>query len=474
MIFMKLSKRIKLLYGFGFSAQGIKDGLFQIFLFFYFSQVLGLGAGLTGLATIIALFFDAISDPLVGVLSDRWKSKKWGRRHGFMLVSAIPLGVFIYLLFLPPADLDQTGLFLWLTIFTILVRLSLTMFQVPSMSLGAELSTDYDERTSITSYRVMFAALFSTFIVIVGFVAFFVPSEEYTRGLMNPSTYPKFAMFCGALIIISIIVSTLGTKKVIPTLPKAAENQDKFNLKSFFKEVAMMFRMKSYRTIILYTMVVYIGIGVGTVFTTYFMEYYFQFTEIQMALLPIASGLGGVLSLFLASVLGKIFDKKRAVLYSTIAFSILFSLPYNLRLLGVFPENGASSLMLIYFVCILFAYMFLWIVLSLVGSMMADVVDEFEVKTSNRDEGLFFSSMSFAYKCTVGLGYFIAGILLEVISFPKQVAVENIPKEVISKLGIIGGPVLMSIYLVAILFLIAYPINKKRYNEIRIALENKK
>ena len=105
---------------------------------------------------------------------------------------------------------------------------------------------------------------------------------------------------------------------------------------------------------------------------------------------------------------------------------------------------------------------------------MADVVDEFEVKTSNRDEGLFFSSMSFAYKCTVGLGYFIAGILLEVISFPKQVAVENIPKEVISKLGIIGGPVLMSIYLVAILFLIAYPINKKRYNEIRIALENKK
>ena len=139
---MKLSKRIKLLYGFGFSAQGIKDGLFQIFLFFYFSQVLGLSAGLTGMATIIALLFDAISDPLVGVLSDRWKSKKWGRRHGFMLISAIPLGAFIYLLFLPPSDLDQTGLFLWLTIFTILVRVSLTLFQVPSMSLGAELSAD--------------------------------------------------------------------------------------------------------------------------------------------------------------------------------------------------------------------------------------------------------------------------------------------------------------------------------------------
>ena len=471
---MKLSKRIKLLYGFGFSAQGIKDGLFQIFLFFYFSQVLGLGAGLTGLATIIALFFDAISDPLVGVLSDRWKSERWGRRHGFMIISAIPLGVFIYLLFSPPSDLDQVGLFLWLTTFTILVRVSLTLFQVPSMSLGAELSADYNERTSITSYRVMFVALMSTLIIIVGFVVFFVPSEKYSRGLMNPETYPKFAMFCGFLIILSIIVSTLGTSKVIPLLPKAAENQMKFNLKTFFKEVAMMFRMKSYRTIILYTMVLYIGIGVGTVFTTYFMEYYFQFTETQMALLPIASGIGGILALFLASTLGEKFDKKRAVLYSTIAFSILFSLPYNLRLLGIFPENGESSLILIYFVCVLFAYMFLWIVLSIVGSMMADVVDEFELKTNNRNEGLFFSSMSFAYKCTVGLGYFIAGVLLEIIAFPKQVGVEDVPIKTIEGLGFIGGPVLMSIYLMAIIFLIAYPINKKRYNEIRVALENKK
>ena len=471
---MKLSKRIKLLYGFGFSAQGIKDGLFQIFLFFYFSQVLGLGAGLTGLATIIALFFDAISDPLVGVLSDRWKSERWGRRHGFMVISAIPLGVFIYLLFSPPSDLDQVGLFLWLTTFTILVRVSLTLFQVPGMSLGAELSVDYNERTSITSYRVMFVALMSTLIIIIGFVVFFVPSEKYSRGLMNPETYPKFAMFCGFLIILSIIVSALGTRKVIPLLPKAAENQIKFNLKTFFKEVAMMFRMKSYRTIILYTMVLYIGIGVGTVFTTYFMEYYFQFTETQMALLPIASGIGGILALFLASILGEKFDKKRAVLYSTIAFSILFSLPYNLRLLGIFPENGEASLILIYFVCILFAYMFLWIVLSIVGSMMADVVDEFELKTNNRNEGLFFSSMSFAYKCTVGLGYFIAGVLLEIIAFPKQVGVEDVPMKAIEGLGFIGGPVLMSTYLIAIIFLIAYPINKKRYNEIRVALKNKK
>ena len=118
--------------------------------------------------------------------------------------------------------------------------------------------------------------------------------------------------------------------------------------------------------------------------------------------------------------------------------------------------------------------MFLWIVLSLIGSMMADVVDEFELKTEKREEGMFFSSMSFAYKCTVGLGYFIAGVLLEIIAFPKQVSVAEVSEEALEGLGFIGGPVLMSIYLLAIVFLVAYPINRKRYNEIRVGLENNK
>lgn len=471
---MSLSKRVKLLYGFGFSAQGIKDGLFQIFLFFYFSQVLGLDAGLTGLATIIALFFDAISDPLIGVMSDRWRSKIWGRRHGFMLVSAVPLGFFVYLLFIPPSDLGQLGLFAWLTAFTILVRLSLTLFQVPSMSLGAELSTDYNERTSITSYRIMFGALVSTIIVIVGFIVFFSPSELYPRGLMNPDNYPKFALLCGVLIVISILISTLGTKGEIPRLPTRNHTLEVFKFSNLLKDLLNMFKMKSYKTIILFTMTVYVGIGVGTVFTTYFMEYYFEFSETQMALLPISSGLGGFLALFLAATLGRFFDKKKAVLIGTVAFSVLFSLPYNLRLIGFFPANGEDLLLPIYFTCILLAYMFLWIVLSLVSSMMADVVDEFEMISQKRDEGLFFSSMSFAHKCTAGFGYFVAGILLEIISFPKQVVgVSEVPLKAITGLGFIGGPVLMGIYLVAIVFLLKYPINKERHDEIRLSLSLK-
>ena len=67
------------MYGVGFSARGIKDGLFQIFLFFYFNQVLGLDPTLAGSASLIALLFDAVTDPFVGLMSDRYSSKRWGR-----------------------------------------------------------------------------------------------------------------------------------------------------------------------------------------------------------------------------------------------------------------------------------------------------------------------------------------------------------------------------------------------------------
>ena len=105
--------------------------------------------------------------------------------------------------------------------------------------------------------------------------------------------------------------------------------------------------------------------------------------------------------------------------------------------------------------------------MSLANSMMADVVDEYESITNQRHEGLFFSTMSFAYKLTVGVGYFFAGILLKIIAFPTQSDISEISPETISKLGLIGGPILMVIYLTSIFFIIKYPITKSRYNEIR-------
>ena len=110
---LKLTFLTKVAYGTGQMSQGVKDTAFQSFVVFYFSQVLGMPAIIAGLAALIALLVDAITDPLMGDISDNWHSKL-GRRHPFMIAAVIPYPLSLYMLFTPPAGLDQQGLFLWL------------------------------------------------------------------------------------------------------------------------------------------------------------------------------------------------------------------------------------------------------------------------------------------------------------------------------------------------------------------------
>ncbi len=469
----KVSASTKFFYGLGFSSRGIKDGLFQIFAFFYFSQVLGLDPGLAGLASLIALIFDAVSDPVVGVISDGWKSEKWGRRHPFMLASAFPLGVLTWLLFLPPENLDQSGLFFWFLTFNILVRLALTVFVVPYTSLGAELSKDYHERTTITSVRIMFAALVSPIIMILGYLFFFTKTPDIEHGLFNIPAYSKFAFFCGVLMILFILISAWKTKHVIPYLPQQSVQQKSMSFWEMIGGAKAATKMKSFRSLVLSLISVYVSIGIGIIFSTYFGTYYFEFTSEQMALLPIGAGIGGMLSMVLAPMMGKVFDKKKGLIISTIIFSIFFSLPFNLRMLGLFPDNGTSVLLPIYVVTLIIAYTFLWVTFSLCASMMAEVVDEYELKSNVRQEGLFFAFMSFAFKTSTGLGQFFAGIIISIIAFPTQTDISAVPQKAIDNLGFIGGPILLIVYLLSLFFIIGYPITKDRYEEIRTALDSK-
>ena len=148
----KLSVGTKLSYGSGAIAEAAIHITFNTFNFLFYNNVLGLSGTLTGLAITIAVIFDAVSDPIVGSLSDRLKSKL-GRRHPFLYLSAVPLGICFVALYTPPTEFGEIGLFLWFTVFTVGLRLSTTFYHVPHLALGAELSDDYRERTVIFAYN---------------------------------------------------------------------------------------------------------------------------------------------------------------------------------------------------------------------------------------------------------------------------------------------------------------------------------
>ena len=112
-------------------------------------------------------------------------------------------------------------------------------------------------------------------VLIIGYTMFFVPTPEHDNGLLNAAAYPRYAFFCAILIITAVLVSTWSTRKYIPYLPKASQSQTA-SLSSILLGLKRALRLGSYRSIVGYTMMLYIGIGIGTTLTTYFMTFYFD------------------------------------------------------------------------------------------------------------------------------------------------------------------------------------------------------
>ena len=164
------------------------------------------------LAIFIALAFDALSDPLVGYWSDNFRSK-WGRRHPFMYAAALPVALSYFALWNPP-DWGQTGLFLYLTGLAVLIRTFITFYETPSSALIPELTSDYEERTSLQSYRLLFGWVGGALMSIIMFGALMTGEA----GMMDPDAYATYGIIGSALMLAAILVSAIGTHHRIPYL----------------------------------------------------------------------------------------------------------------------------------------------------------------------------------------------------------------------------------------------------------------
>ena len=213
----RVPRFININYGVGQLAEGAKNATFATFLLLYYNQVLGLSGSLAGLAIFIALCFDAATDPIAGSVSDNFKSR-WGRRHPFMYASAIPMALAFYLLFAPPQGLSPAALFAWMTIFTVLTRGAMTLYYVPHLALGAELSDHYTERSSIVAYRWLFSILGHMIVMASAFAVFFVDVDGRPGDLVAEN-YPPFALALAVVMVASILISAAGTHSRIPLLP---------------------------------------------------------------------------------------------------------------------------------------------------------------------------------------------------------------------------------------------------------------
>lgn len=459
----RVSIGTKLAYGFGAVAFGVKNNGFDYFLLLFYSQVMGVDAPLVGLALLIALLFDAFSDPVVGYLSDNTHSK-WGRRHPWMYASALPVAICYYLLWVPPAGLTGNELFPYILALAILIRVFITLFEVPSSALSAELTQDYDDRTSLFSYRYFFGWIGGTLMATIALAVFLAPTETIPNGLLNKQGYGVYGISASIVILISILVTSLGTHRQIahfkPAPPKRA-----MSIKRIFIEIYETLGDRSFLALFLTALFGAVAAGLSAGLSFYISGYFWEFSTDQISVLSFSIIISAFIALVITPLISKRIGKKRgAIIVGVSAFTIAPA-PVVLRLIGLMPENGDPMLFPIVWFAVV-AEITLVITLSiLTSSMMADLVEDSEIRTTRRSEGVLFAAVTFARKSVQGFGVLAASAVLAVVQFPKGAAPGQVPEETVFTLGLYYAPTLFVIWMLAIASLKLYRIDRSKHEE---------
>jgi Na+/melibiose symporter-like transporter len=468
----KLGVQTKLAYGIGQIGEQVKTRGFDLFVFFYFNQVLGLEGWMTGLAVAIALVFDAVTDPLVGSLSDHWDSPL-GRRHPFMYAASVPLGIFWTLLFFPPTGLGEWGLFGWLTLFAILVRGAMTLYHVPHLALGAEMTTDYEERTSVVAYRTMFGMLGGVFTTVVGLKVFFPDNPEYGNPLLAAEGYPRVAIFGAIVMVVTIWYSAFGTRQLIPSLPKAPEQDGGFSLKHVVDEFREAWSNPSFRALFVGFSLFALNFGVTNTLSTHINVFFWEFTPDDIAAVTLVFVPGFAFGALLAQPMHRLIDKKATLIVTCLVSTFFGNLALVLRLLGLLPSNDSPLLLPVIAGFLLIVSVMAALGFISAGSMMADVAMEHELSSGSPRQGIFLSATSFSGKLASGGGHLLAGLGISLIAFPARARdAASVDPELIRSLALLNLCA-SAITLIAIWSYTRYAISRERYAEILSALDER-
>ena len=464
----------KIAYGIGQLGEGFKNSSFETFLFFYYNQVLGLSGTLAGLATAIALIFDAVIDPMIGSFSDA-HSGKWGRRHTFMYVAAIPFGITFYFLFVPPAGLGETELFVWLTVMAIAVRSTMSLYLVPHNALGAELTADYHERTGIVGYRTVFGVLGGVATTVLGFFYFLRATPEFPSGQLNPAAYPKYAFFFACASVVVVLVCALGTHSRIPYLLAPLHKHGAFSMKRLANELRDALASPSFRSLFVGVLIFFVMRGVQVELGLHISTHFWSLSTKQIGTVALIGVSGIVIGVPFWTLASRRLDKKPTFLWGTLIFAIFAMLPILMNLIGFWPAKEHTTL----YLGLLSASGFLAAFgggagLVAAGSMMADLVDEHEFDTGRRQEGIFFGAIAFSGKASSGLGHLLAGVAIDLIHFPEKAVPGEVAPEVIRHLGIIYGPGIFFMGMLAFWFLVRYSLTAARVAEIQKTLADRR
>lgn len=457
-------------FGSGEIAGAFKNVAWSVLLLFYYQQIVGVEAALVGLAIGIAILVDGITDPLIGALSDRVESR-WGRRHPMLLFSTIPLFISFVLLFHPPNGISDLGGFIWLTFFGVLVRVSFTFYNIPHLSLGAEMANGYHQRSTLFGYSSFFSAM--SVAIAYGLITgyYFPTTEKFDPGFLDAAGYTRMSLVFALVMFSAILLCVVGTWNQIPHL-RDSSPREPLSLFGLLKEMKDVLSSKSFRALFFGALLSAVITGIESSFIPFMGIHFWGFRTEQLVYLAFLGLFLYPISFALIPLLTKWLEKKYVVIVALGSWVIAANVPICLRLLEVswFPGNDSSWILWIFLGSAAAGGLASPIIAATVNSMLADLTDEHELATGVRREGVIYAFRAFSIKASGAIGVVLGGFMLSLIDFPTGAVRGGVLPETVWNLGFVAGPATSVFSLLALVFYDRYNVNFQRHQEITTAL----
>ena len=462
MITDRLPTKWLLWHGAGQAGQSVQ-GFALGFLFIYYNQVLGLSGTLSGLALAITSVVDAVTDPTVGSWSDGVKSR-WGRRHPFLFVSVLPIAVLFVALFAPPPWLSEFQLFLWFTVVYSLMRTALTVYHVPYLALGAEVTQNYVERTRIAAYRGFIGKVASLLVVFAGWRIAFRSTEANPALQLTEEPYLPFAIASAVVMAVFMAASAWKTMDVIPRLPSMGLAGRRFHFRHVYGDLIEALRGLPFRSLFLGHLICTIYWGTTGTLALHLKTFFWQLDSLAIEWWQYAGIVGGMVGIPFTPYFNRLLDKKWSVILGVVVCVLGGTGPVMLALAGLMP----TSYFLLVSLLVAFAFLSEFAIEPVgvsIASMMGDMSDEHELRTGARQEGVYFAAFSFAGKCSGALGPLVAGIAVDIVGLNPDSTPGEVPAQVLFDFGLVYA-FLAVFVLFAIWVFWPYNLDRKRHEWI--------
>lgn len=441
---------VKFGYGGGEGAYSLIWAIFYIFFLYFLTDVVLIDPVTAGLILGIGTLWDAITDPVAGIISDKVKTR-WGRRRPFLLIFAVPFAINGWLLF---TDFGLSpGWTIAYFIFIIMLYFTVSDYMiVPYGALGAEMTQDYDERMTLVSYRMGW----SYFVTILGSALPLILVKTFGEALGSEKM--GWSVMAGIFALLSIfpILLTWRVTRGYELFPKQAIRIKPRDIaEAIFKNRPFLFTMGL-------TAFGIAAVGVSTSVAIYFMTYYMGFGEDKSSLTFLLSSVCSLIWIPLINYCSSKWGKR----WTYIVFGILWAIVSGVGVMLVGPNDEILWYVVVVFLSVGGAcvYMIAW-------SMVPDCTEVDEFKTGQRREGLYYGIATFVQKASTAIALGLVGVILGWSGY-----VANIPQSESALLTIrlllaVGVALLAIISIVVCIF---SPMTREKHAALRAAIAHKK